>query len=342
MPRETSETQKAVIIHLHQQGLGYKIIVKQTGATKSTVRYTIKRFQETGEVKNRLRSGRPPCTSPRERRTLVRLSKLNRFASSTELAAKLKDSTGGKQLAASTVRGILVKYGLRARRPRKKPFLNERQRVRRYRWAREHLNWTDEQWRKVIWSDESNFNLQNHAGQITVRRGVGEAFKSWAVLPTVKHPTTVMIWGCFSFAGLGRIDFCNGRMNAAKYITTLERKLLPSAEDMFGEDNRDWTFQQDNAPCHTARVVKTWFQQNDVTVMEWPAQSPDLNPIENLWQQIKVIVCKQKPTTERRLKECIITAWHHVIKEERLHTLVNSMKRRCQAVIKAKGNPTKS
>ena len=203
------------------------------------MRYTIKRFQETGEVKNRLRSGRPLCTSPRERRTLVRLSKLNRFASSTELAAKLKDSTGGKQLAASTVRGILVKHGLRARRPRKKPFLNERQRVRRYRWAREHLNWTDEQWRKVIWSDESNFNLQNHAGQITVRRGVGEAFKSWAVLPTVKHPTTVMIWGCFSFAGLGRIDFCNGRMNAAKYITTLERKLLPSAEDMFGEDNRD-------------------------------------------------------------------------------------------------------
>ena len=60
-----------VIIHLHQQGLGYKIIVKQTGATKSTVRDTIKRFQETGEVKNRLRSGRPPCTSPRESRTLV-------------------------------------------------------------------------------------------------------------------------------------------------------------------------------------------------------------------------------------------------------------------------------
>lgn len=117
--------------------------------------------------------------------------------------------------------------------------------------------------------------------------------------------------------------------------------MLPSAEDMFGRDNRDWTFQQDNAPCHTARVVKTWFQQDDVIVMKWPAQSPDLNPIENLWQQIKVIVCKQKPKTARRLKECIITAWHHVIKEDSLHALLNSMKVRFQAVINPKRYPTK-
>lgn len=340
MPRETAETLRAVIIHLHDQGLGYQSIANQTGASKSTVRYTIKRYKKTGALKNRPRSGRPAKASPREQRTLVRICKQNRFSGSADLSTKFKESTG-TQLAASTVRRLLFKYGLRARRPRKKPFVTEAQRLRRLRWAKAHVRWTDEQWKRVIWSDESNFYLHSHAGQITVRRGEGEAYKPWAFLPTVKHPTTVMIWGCFSFVGAGRIDFCVGRMNAAKYIDTLERKLLPSAGTMFGRDSGGWIFQQDNAPCHTAKSVKTWFQQKSIDVMDWPAQSPDLNPIENLWQQIKVIISKHRPTTERMLKERIIQAWHHVIQLSGLQRLVSSMRRRCQAVIKSRGYPTK-
>ena len=82
-------------------------------------------------------------------------------------------------------------------------------RKRRLEWAKEHKTWSQEQWSKVIFSDESNFDLQNIAGICQyVRRSVGEACKPQCVLPTVKHPLTVMIWGCFSARGAGRIQVC--------------------------------------------------------------------------------------------------------------------------------------
>jgi hypothetical protein len=128
-------------------------------------------------------------------------------------------------------------------------------------------------------------------------------------------------------------------MNAEKYLQVLEEKLLRSARDLYGDD--DWVFQQDNAPCHTAKRCQNWFRAQGISVLEWPAQSPDLNPIENLWMQIKVLVAKDKPSTKTTLIEAIIKAWYKVITPERLESLVASMPRRCKAVIEAKGWPTK-
>ena len=96
----------------------------------------------------------------------------------------------------------------------------------------------------------------------------------------MKFPQSVLIWGAMSSAGVGPLCFIKSRVNVAVYQDILEHFMLTSAEKLYGDT--DLIFQQDMAPAHTAKTTKTWFNDHGITVLDWPANSPDLNPIENL------------------------------------------------------------
>jgi hypothetical protein len=146
-----------------------------------------------------------------------------------------------------------------------------------------------------------------------------------------------MAWGA-----VGRLQIMEGNVNARKYVdTVLERNLLQSAEDIFKVQHPEFVFQQDGAPCHTAKLCKDWFQEHDISVMDWPGYSPNLNPIENLWSRLKRLISAKRPANRECLIAARIECWFHVITNEHLHALVESMPRRCQAVIDARGYPTK-
>ena len=151
-----------------------------------------------------------------------------------------------------------------------------------------------------------------------------------------------MVWGCMTRGAVGRIHIVDGILNAKKYQENiLEAKLLPSIDDLFEGKTETCVFQQDSATCHTAKTVKNWFKAKMINVLKWPGNSPDLNPIENLWSQMKKLVRKEKPGNKRQLIEAIIKSWFHMISTEDLGNLVDSMPHRIVAVIKNNGYPTK-
>ena len=141
-------------------------------------------------------------------------------------------------------------------------------------------------------------------------------------------------------SGIGRLKLVSGMMNGTKYIDVLENQMLPSARSLFSDD--DWIFQDDNAPCHCGKKVQHWYGTHKVERMDWPAQSPDLNLSENLWNRVSChIVGKNKPETRRELTEQVIAAWFRVITPEELKKLVDSLPRRCKLVIDNHGWPIK-
>ncbi len=219
-----------------------------------------------------------------------------------------------------------------------KPLLNQRQRQKHLTWAVEKKNWTVAQWSKVLFSDESQFCISFGNQGPRVWRKSGEAQNPCCLKSSVMFPQSVMIWAAMSSAGVGPLCFLKSTVNAAIYQEILEHFMLPSADKLYGD--ADFIFQQDLEPAHTAKGTKSWFNEHGVGVLDWPANSPDLNPIENLWGIVKRKMRDTRPNNADELKATVKETWAS-IPPQQCHKLITSMPRRIEAVMKAKGAPTK-
>ena len=244
----------------------------------------------------------------------------------------------GVQCSSRTVRRRLGKVGLHGRVARKKPLLTLSHKQVRLKWARERVNWTLSDWHKIIWSDESKFNLFGSDGRVYVRRRAGEEFLPECINQTVKFGGgSVMMWGCISCDGVGPLMKVVGRMNAADYIKMLNTSLVPYMHSM----GPNFVFMDDNAPCHRAKSVLNWMMAKNLKRMEvWPPQSPDLNPIEHVWDILGNKVQENKPRNLQELEKKLEEEWKKTSAID-IQNIINSMPRRVAAVIAAKGGHTK-
>ena len=116
-------------------------------------------------------------------------------------------------------------------------------------------------------------------------RKIGEEWEPSCIDPPPGRRFSVIIWGCITYNGIGTLCFAEGNINAEKYINIIDTNLWPVIARHFPQDN--YVFQDDNAPVHRAHTVREYIQENNINHMEWPAQSPDLNAIENCWWKLK-------------------------------------------------------
>ena len=204
--------------------------------------------------------------------------------------------------------------------------------------AKMHLKDSQTMRNKILWSDETKIELFGVNARHVWRKS-GTAHHQANTIPTVKHSGgSIMLWGCFSAAGIGRLVRIEEKMNAAIYRDILDENLLQSALDL--RLGRRFIFQQDNDPKHTAKISKEWLLDNSVNVLEWPSQSPDLNPIEHLWGDLKMAGHRRFPSNLMELERCCKEEWAKLPKD-RCAMLVASYSERLEAVIAAKGASTK-
>jgi transposase len=323
LSRHTSKTHREIAIDLN---------VSQSSVTK-----IINLHKSTGGTTVRERSGRPRITSETTDRMMRREVVKDPFITPKQIQQNLASHL--EKVSLRTIRRRLqAKYGMTARKPLKKPLLTLNMRKKRLLFCKRHKEWTVEMWKKVLFSDESTF--QQHTCMPTfVRRLPGSsALHPRYTLKTVKHSPGVMVWGCFSFCGTGALTFLDkgARMNSTMYTNILDVFLKNSMTRL-----RCNLYQQDNAPCHTSKSTMAWFKKKRIRVLEWPGNSPDLNPIENLWQLVKNKINRQECSSLSALKEEILRVWNEVITPELCAKLVQSMPRRIAAVTKNHGYPIK-
>jgi len=325
------------IVTLHEEGYSIRQISGRVGIPKSTVKDTIHNFEQRASLKYLNRPGPSRSTSHAEDQHIKLISKRNRKLTAPEIAAEFNRGRD-KALSVSTVKRRLQEAGLHGRVAVRKPLLRRGNRQKRLEWARTHRQWTMENWKNVLWTDESKFEIFGQKRRIFVRRSKDEKFMRDCVLPTVKHGGgSVQIWGCFSYAGTGDLVKIVGIMKKEQYRNILEQHAVPSGIRLIG---KNFIFMNDNDPKHTSRLCKTYLEdlqkKNILTLMSWPPQSPDLNPIELLWDELDRRVRKEAPTSQQHLWEILQREWNN-FEHETLTKLIERMPRIVCAVLNAKG-----
>ena len=234
----------------------------------------------------------------------------------------------------------LERLQLPSRKMAAKPLLTQTMKDKRLAFAHAYRHWTAEDWKLVMFSDESHFELK-FSRQTRCRRPVGsDRHDPKFTRKTVKHPPKIMAWGAFSWRGRGGLEFLkNGEMmNGTRYLTILKDKL-----ELFMRLHGTTHFLQDGAPCHRSKIVKSWFAERpEIKLIDWPGNSPDLNPIENVWSWMKNKLQDSKATNLPALQREITELWTLQMDNiDYLKTLVESMPRRLEAFIENGGNATK-
>lgn len=329
--KHCSEEEKKIIKQLHKDGNSQRKIAHILGRSQNMVKNALQ------PPKLKLKRGRQRKTTKKDDDRIKVLSTRNPFMSAVQVRNELE-----LPVSEWTVRRRLCEKYLFGRSAQKVPMLNNRQRKKRIDFAKKHVDWIgpegEKKWRNVLWSDESKINLVGPDGRTWVRRPKNKAYDPKYTTKTIKHGGgNIMIWGCFSWYGVGPIYWIKENMDRHLYLHILNDVMLPFAEWNLP---LKWQYQQDNDPKHTSKIVKEWFRKENVGLMEWPSQSPDLNPIENLWRIVKDKIAPLKAKNKEELWKIVEEAWYS-IPLETVKKLVESMPRRCLAVMENKGFSTK-
>ncbi|GLB39040.1 putative encoded by [Lyophyllum shimeji] len=325
-------------------GLPVAQAAAQNGIHPRSAFRIMKKQRTTGTVSRQPRSGRPPILSERDKRYLARTAVKERRLPFTELgnATNLNVST-------STIRNALAAEGFHRRVAKKVPYLTKAHKKSRMYWARKYRSWLLREWGKVIFSDECYIYLGDNCGRIYVTRRPGEELHEDCVVPSFKQSSKrVMVWGCIISGHKGPLvvlEYPGGKgngMNSARYQDQVLDGVLVDFHTRMKALKGSVLFQQDNAPSHASKSTKQWFAAHDLPLLYHPASSPDLNPIEHVWHELKTRLraLPRPPNTVEELKAAVLRAWDELPIED-VDKHIRRMPDRVQAILKARGGHTK-
>ncbi|KFM73161.1 Transposable element Tcb2 transposase, partial [Stegodyphus mimosarum] len=260
---------------------------------------------------------------------MILQAKRGRQQSASAIAQQLCTATG-RQVSLFTLARRLHKGGLFARRPERCLPLKVGHRRQRLQWCKEHKNWTTDQWSRVLFTDENRFSTRSDSQRVLIWREVGTRFYPSNIKERRrKGGPGVLVWGGIMLNGRSELHvFDRGSVTGDRYC---EKVLLPHVRLFRGAIGPDLIFMDDNARPHGTLAVKELLESEDITRMDWPAYSPNINPIEHVWDALgrRYAARLHSPENTQQLKQMMIEEWA-LLPQDMLHQLVLSMRRRCE------------
>lgn len=270
-----------------------------------------------GSISRKAGSGRPPILDGSDRRKLCGIALTCPMFSAANVKQKFTE-TSGKTVSTSTVQRNLKMSGILKKLPKIVPDITPIHEEKRRKFT---SDWKHYHFHDVFMTDESLFQLYRNKIQFwSSKRGK---------IPVKKQPKfcpKIMVWGALSYRGFYlKIIDGPGTINSQKYCHIID-EFIPYADCLYQDS---WILEQDGATPHTSNFTKDFFNFNNVQLLQWPPNSPDLTPIENVWQILKDYVEKKNPKNVQELKRFILESQHLITQSIRVHLIDSTSKRLC-------------
>ena len=321
-------TTLAKIVVYREIGYSWDKIASKLGLKgRSTPRMAYNRYIKNKSLEPRKSTGRPRKITERGERYLVRWLEKDPFVTPERLQVLFNSFSPDTTVCEKTIRRLLRRRGYSGRAAAKKLLLSTKIRQKRVEWCRRHKDWTEEQWGRVLFSDEVRMRLRSD-GRVYVWRKPGKRFDRKYTKHLSTDKRSLMFWGIISSTGQKKLVKCPPSLRSCDYLAILQEV----GPEIFGQN---LIFQQDNCSVHKARIIRNFLEESGVSVLQWPAYSPDLNIIENLWAIVKKRLRKERVTWEN-LEETVIRIWEN-FDEKIIKKLYQSMRSRLNACIKSGG-----
>ena len=299
---------KQRILSLHWHGYKISVIVDhllledEIVTTKQSVRLFLKRFEQYGTIARKPGSGLAPRISPAIQDLIDHAMREDDETTATQLQSML--ASYGVYISLSTILRSRLQLGWTYRGSAYCQLIRQQNKQKRMEWAQKYLH---DNFEDVIWSDETTVQLDTHRRHCYHKEGEKPRLK-----PRPKHPVKVHVWAGISKKGATEVCIFEGIMKAPLYCEILEKTLLPFIRQKFPSP-ASHRFMQDNDPKHTSRRAQEFYAASGINWWKTPAESPDMNPIENLWHELKEYIRREiKPSCKEELVDGITSFWSTV------------------------------
>ena len=324
---------KGKVSALLVEGQSERQVSRKVGVPKSTVhRWRVNAFS----LYRKVGSGRRRKTSSESDRLIVHLVRNDPTLSSAELRNSLPEPT----VSALTVRRRLRSEHFKSRKRPSGIELTANHKRLRLEWATRHCHWRS-QWSRVVWSDEASVCLRGRDGRLRVWMQPGDEIPGNLALPVNQGGGRLLIWAAIWMNGRTELHIQRNNMNSDGYVDVLRQHILPLSNQL-GDPSADWIYMDDNATCHRSLVTNAFKTQAGIRTLKWPARSPDLNPIENVWSLLKRRVRRSIRSGDdlSRLEALLRQEWER-LSQAVINRLIESMSSRIRQVIELLGEVTK-
>ena len=343
--KRISSENKANIIRMADEGIKGAEIARQLDLTPAAVYKTIQRHHFNSTLPPKEKTSKSSMSGAMVR-TLKRIIEERPFLFGIALKKAFDDAkpADSPEVSLKTLKRHLVKLGFKRMKMRNKAIISQKNAAKRLYFAKKHQSSESQLWRSVVWSDETTVRecpvgkdryFFVHSARQNQKMNVNPQKQQGGF--------SVMFWGCFSWYGFGPLVALEKSMDSDEYIRILDHHVSPHLSLVHEKHQSDILFQQDNAPCHKSKKVTDHLSRGNINILDWPAQSPDLNPIENLWAIVKRRLQEDPgdlPKNKTQLIQRVQGIWSS-LNIELARKLVDSMPNRISECIKNDGYHTK-